>query len=1168
MSPPASIFHYSSNRTEVLAEALSDVVTTPLADPMMPELVVVQGRGMAVWLGMELSRRQGVWANADFAYPRRFVARAFEAVLGPDAVTTEPVTREQLLWSVLSTLPGLLGHEAFSRLSRYVSDDPLGARRFQLSQRIAHTFDQYLTYRPEMIRDWEAGRDGPLARTDHAWQPILWRRLRERLKAPHPAALERDFLERAASLDRLETMPERISVFGLTSLPPLYVRVLAALARLVDVHLFLLSPCEQFWEDLVAPAEKRRALRERSEHELHLDDGNPLLASLGVQGRDFRRVLSAELEQAGVPAVEPRDALFREPEARTMLARVQGDILHLRGAAPGPVAGDRPRAPAKAKRPRSRVPAGQLSLDFGAVAPQAPEREQPSKRECLDPDDATITLHSCHSRMREVEVLHDQLLDLLAHDKGIAPRDVIVMTPSIDDYAPLIEAVFERDRADPRFIPYRIADRSIRRESAVIDAFQRMLALVGGRAAASDLLDLLSLEAIGRKFGIEPADVETITDWVVQTGIRWGIDERHRERHDQPPERQNTWRFGLDRLLLGYAMPGSGRTTYEGVLPYDEIEGQTAQLAGRVAEFSSRLFEHLRALREPRTIPGWRDALGRVLDTLLAHDTETAWQHQRIREALAELVEQAAGAGFDEPVDIVIVRSLLDGVIDESHPARGFLAGGVTFCAMVPMRSIPFKVVCLLGMGDADFPRASRPVDFDLVANGPGGRRPGDRSRRDDDRYLFLEALLAARERVLITYPGQSIKDNAKKPPSVVVSELLDYLSEIYDPPGDETWNSDQERVDLVQGRLVLRHPLQAFSPRYFDPRDEPRLFSYAEAYLHGAESLGPEKKNAVALFDARLPEPPRDETERDAITLRELVRFYEGPVRYLLNRRLGVYLSDGVFDVPDREPIDLSPLERYGLGDRLLDLRLGGVSDGDALEILRAEGSLPLGAPGQSELVRALSTVGPLVQRVEQYRHGGALAPLTINRELPNGVRVTGEVDGRFSGYLLRHQFSRVRGKHVLAMWVKHLALSWATEGDATASALVGRGEGAELSIYEWRPVDPDRAARELVCLTEYYELGRREPLMLFPRSALAFATRFQRTGDVQRALSAADWEFQGNGNDNERAFDMHLQRVFDVGYLPSGPSPFDDPSLESPPFSELAAKVFTPLLEHLEEA
>ena len=577
---------HRSNRAEALVEILAEVVDRPLADPTAAECIVVQGRGMERWVAMELARRLGVWANPDFPFPRRLILRTLGDLLGVDASAPSPFEPQVMMWSVAGLLGRLLEHPEFVSIRTYLAGDDRGIRRVQLAERIARTFDQYVIYRPEIIRAWERG-------ADTHWQARLWRALVERHGAVHTAAYAQTFLDRLSRpAPPLVKTPQRIAIFGVSTLAPLYLKMLAALAHHVELHLFLLSPSAEYWADIRSRRQvlrtlaRQRAAPDAVEEALHLGEGNPLLASLGRIGRDFQLVLEANVDYR-----ESERDLYADPGTATMLATVQSDMLALRHRRSG-----------------------------NSAAPPLP----------LDPGDASITFHACHAPMREVEVVHDQLLALFEQDHSLEPRDVVVMSPNIDTYAPFIDAVFGGAAEQLPRIPYRIADRAVRATDDVVDAFLMLLETVRGRMPASAVLDLLGLAPVGERFGLVPDDLDVVRHWIQESGIRWGVDAAHREQTGQPRLAHNTWRFGLDRLLLGYAMPGENRRLYGGVLPYDDVEGTTAEVLGRFVEFCEALFAFQQSLQAARTLDAWRDDLGRLLDTMVASTNQTAYQHRHI----------------------------------------------------------------------------------------------------------------------------------------------------------------------------------------------------------------------------------------------------------------------------------------------------------------------------------------------------------------------------------------------------------------------------------------------------------------------------------------------------------------------------------------------------------
>ena len=1100
---------HRSNRTEVLATGLAHMLEASPLGPLEAELVVVQGRGMASWLSMQLAEHFGVFSGARFPFPRRFIAQVMKATLGERADSLVLDERAYLQWMLLPLLEQRLEEPAstaasFAELRRYCRDDPSGVARFQLAARVAALFDDYAVYRPELVLGWEEGGDVP---EGEAWQAELWRALVEKRGRDHFARLHAECIDMLRNAKRPPTgLPPRVAVFGVASLPRSHLQLLHALATTIDVHLFVPSPSLAWWAEIRS---HREQLRSDQRDPAALDVGHPLLASLGALGRDFQGLLESVGDYH-----EPGASGYVEPGEATMLAVLQSDLLHLRA--------------------RGHDPLGR------ATEPARP----------IADDDGSITVFSCHSRLREIEVLHDRILDLLAADPTLEPRHIVVQLSNVDEYAPLVEAVFERDRDDPCFVPYAIADRSARAENPTLEAWLRVLAMVGGRMAASEVLDLLALEPVALRFGFGPDELDTVAEWLGQTGIRWGVDGAHRGQHGQPRLDEATWRFGLRRMLLGYAMPGEGRHGFAGVLPYDEIEGTRAALLGRLIDACERLFALVERLAAPRPWPRWQLELEAAIGELLAPRPAAQWELDEMRAAISECTDAATRAGWDGDVPLPVVR---DAVLDalEQRRTRGWANGGVSFCALLPMRAIPARVVFVLGLSDGMFPRPSSGIDFDLLRQRP---RAGDRSSRDDDRYAFLEALLCAREKLVLGFVGQSSQDDRDLPPSVVLAELIDLLGDAFYVPGTEHLGPTA-RANAVRSRLMVRQPMQPFSPRNFGASPDPRLFSYAVDWQAGARVLAGERPSiaATALFTAPL--PPLSETE--PVRIDRFVRLFQGPAAELLRRRMNVDLREFRRERGDREPMELDGLDEWRIGAELLAHRREGLGKERSQELLREAGLLPLGAVGEAQLGTLAQAVDPIVAALGDAAPGAALPPVEVAIDIA-GLRLVGHLRNVHERGLAVAHFAKPNARHLVELWIQHLLLSVLQPG--RESVVVGRGEKTGATTMTLAPVADPLA--QLGSLVELWRIGMCEPLPLFPKASLDFCEVLQRNPDHLLALQHAAGVF--NGRNGERGQDAVIDRVWqEKDPLGRGDVLFGRPIVDRD-FMHLSVRVFQPILQH----
>lgn len=1013
----AALRIHQSNRLENLADLLAELCRQPGGTPFEPERIVVPNPGMARWLSLRLADRLGVCANVEFPLPSSFAWDVWRATL-PDVPEEPAFSASVLAWRIFALLDALIDEPVFRPLAAYL-DEADDLRRFELAEHIAEVFDQYLVYRPEMIVAWEDREVYyPPETRDETWQSELWRRLVGRTKPRHRARLALE-LERASTARLAKArLPARVMVFGIPALTRMHLTTLRRLAEVTEVDLFVVNPCRMFWEDILPPSDIARLSGETDPAELFLESGNPLLASMGRQGRDFISMLSLG-EATGTES-------FADPASERSTVRVldvlQGDILDL------------------------RTRDGTNDDTLPAV---------------VSDDDRSIQIHACHSPMREVEVLHDRLLDLFRQRPDLEPSQVRVMTPDIETYAPLIDSVFGTATGQRR-IPYAIADRQPRAERSTIAAFLALLELPDGRFDAAGILALLETDAVRRRFDLEEGDLPRLAQWIRTSGIRWGIDAAHREALGLPAVPENTWRFGLDRLMLGHAMAGLGHRLFDGILPCDDVEGAEVRLMGQLDRFAEEIFAAARELGTERTAEEWQTYLEGLLARFFAsqaaeEDLET------IRGAVRRLVDESRKGGCTAPLSLRLIHRGLDRLLRQPGGAWAFLSGSVTFCTMVPMRNIPAEVVCLLGMNDESYPRSRRPPGFDLVPRHP---QKGDRSRRDDDRYLFLEALLSARDTFYVSYVGRSIRDNTDIPPSILVSELTDVI------------DASCHRPDGAPLAILTTHPLQPFSPRYFQNDDT--LFSYASELCDAAEAAQAAMSIRPAAAPAFLAQPlPSPDAEWRTVRLDALLRFYRDPTKYFLKNRLGVLLDEAEALIESSEPFKLEALNRFQVRDRLMELALARHDPRELRDVLRASGALPHGLVGD----RALDVLSVQVERV-----ANRIAPLLPKERLPpetidtclGDLRLVGALSGLTPEGILDYGFDKPNGRDRLALWIRHLTLNViAPDGIALRSRRV-----SDRGVFGFGPVADPR--EKLGFLLDLYWQGLHRPVRLFPDKSL----------------------------------------------------------------------------------
>ncbi|HET7486691.1 MAG TPA: exodeoxyribonuclease V subunit gamma [Acidimicrobiales bacterium] len=1118
---------HRAERADRLAEALGGVLVDPLPDAFAAEVVAVPTRGVERWLSQRLAGRlgasagggDGVCANVEFPFPGKLVGQAVARAAGTDP-EHDPWAPERSAWPLLDVVEASLDEPWLAPLAAHLGrggaeagDDRRG-RRLSVVRHVADLFDNYGVHRPAMVRAWMAGDDGHLP-PDLAWQAALWRKLRISIGTPSPAERLEGACARLRDEPSVAALPARLALFGLTRLPASYLDVLRALAAGRQIHLFLLHPSPALWKEVAAHPQRAAGVVRRSADATAALPAHPLLRTWGRDAREMQLVLTA-----GDGFAEEHHPLDAEPT--TLLGRLQADVRADR-APPGP--------------------------------------GSDTERFVLEPGDRSLQVHSCHGRARQVEVVRDTILRLLADDPTLEPRDVVVMCPDIESFAPLIHATFglgERDDegdAGPPDLRVRLADRSLRQTNPVLGVVAELLRLAAARVTASQVIDLASREPVRRRFDLDDDDLARVDDWIAAAGVRWGLDGAHRAAWGLGGVEANTWRAGLDRLLLGVAMDEEGQRLVGGVLPVGDVDSGDIDLAGRLAELVDRLHVAVRRLAGPMPVGQWAAALGSAAEELAATSGADAWQRAQLQAILDDVVTEAGPSA--EPLVLAEVEALLADRLRGRPTRANFRTGHLTMCTLVPMRSVPHRVVCLLGLDDGVFPRRSRVDGDDLVQRDPW---VGDRDPRGEDRQLLLDALLAATDHLVLTYSGRDERTNALRPPAVPVGELLDVV--------------DRTAVCAGGGparrAVVTEHPLQPFDVRNFAP---------GALAPHGPWSF-----DAVALAGAlasageRVPAPPflagpLPPAGADVVALDDLVRFVQHPARAFLRQRLGIFVIGDEDEPADDLPVEPGPLERWAVGQRLLEARLAGGSADACRAAELARGALPPGALAGPFLDAVAADVENILLAAPVTTGEGASVEVAV--ELGGGRTLVGTVPGVFGHTVRSVFFSRLAAKHRLAAWVRLLAVTAAFPARPFEAVTVGRGEGRKVAVARIAPLGAgapsrrDTALAQLSILLDLHARGLREPPPLYCNTSAAWAAA-RRSGEDPRKKALAKWtsdrdDFTAEGDEQEHLLALGGPQAFDrLLDAPPGPTergPGWAPDEDSR-FGRWARRLWDPLL------
>ncbi len=978
---------YIAPRLGVLRDHLIARLQATLLPPRDTEIIVVQSQGMRQWLTLALADAMGCAGSVALPFPARFV-QLLESSMGMPSAGVDQFSREALTWRVDALLRQVdLRDPVYAALSRYLSDGD-DRMRFGLAARVASRFDDYQLFRHDLLDAWERG-EHRLHSSHEIWQAALWRELCCR-GAEHGAYRLTHLLTRINNAQPgTLSLPSRVSVFGVSSLPPRIIELLAAVAKHTEVTVYAALLPDQ------TPTPTM----------------HPLSAAFGAQGQSMLRLLATH----GARIESLADA--RETESHTLLAQLQHELAN---------AGD------------------------GSGVLQ------------IAPNDRSLSVHAAHGKLRELEVIRDQIGQAFMADRTLKPHDVLLLVPDIGQWAPLVHTVFGANDGSVH-IPFAVADRS-RREESVTAAVLRLLSLEGGRLTHSEVFGVLEQPAVHTAAGLDDGQVEYLARTTREANVRWGYDDEALARLTLPATDMPTWRTGLDRLLLGQ-MTGTLHEPVLGLLPHaGDTLGDAAAISA-LSQWIDLLAVTLQSWRESRTIAEWTVELTGFLDRLVqptsANEREGMNSVRSVIQALSTITQQAA---YAPAVPFSVVREWLEQELDVDSFGSGFLSGRLTVAALKPMRSVPFKMIAVAGLDDADFPRRDRRPAFDLLSC---ETREGDRHLRDDDRQLFLDLLLAAESRVVLTYSGNDPRDNATRAPSIVIDDLLDHL--------------DRRTNGTARPTLLVQHPLQAFSERYVSSAD-PRLITFSP--LAGATASGSAPHGVPFVVDTV---PDLENEDVADISLRNLTAFWSNPSRWFCEHELRLRLPDAsATDSTDAEPLWMNKMNQGGVRADILRAVLAGRVDIEGMpREMVAVGKLPPGHLGASWFVRLAAEAQPVLDALPTGVR--ASVALTV---IGSDWRISGAVDGVIGQTRCIVRTGSFAAKHRIAAWVEHLVMCASRQQGADVpitTLLISPDSKKEKAIVETLVSVPNATA----ILDEWIgvmQTARRAPLPFFPNAAEAY--------------------------------------------------------------------------------
>lgn len=1003
---------------ENLVEKLSVSLSETCGSVFEPEIIVVQSNGMEKYLSLELSKRLGIASNFLFLYPNSMLEYCLEKTEVLKKKFIKP-SNDIYTWAIMELIFEFKDNKIFNEILDYVKTDDQKIsieKLYQLSEKISRLFKEYQIFRPEWILLWEENEN------ESGWQSFLWNRLAKKLELDSLVKSAHKIMNEFQEDDKiLKKLPKRISVFGIFSLPKIYLDSLNFFSKTCEVNLYLLNPCMEYWGEILSEKKIDRIKRKSDETNLYLDPGNSLLASFGETGKVFFDILN-EYE------INRFDDFFISPMETSILSCIQYSILNL--------------------------------FNYSN-----------KEKFKISSFDKSVRIHSCHSPMREMEILKDNILYVLDSDDQIEISDIIVMIPDIEKYSPYIKAVFGRTNDDKK-IPFSIADRSAKSENKGLDCFFGILGIFISRFEASLVVDLLEDKIIHEKFGLNEKSVEKIKKWVFDLRISWGLDSEFKKNMNFSQDNSGTWKKGLDILCLGHALSPDSNICFSSLFPLVEIDSSDQEALSGLMEFYFKIKKYYEIIKgNSYFVSEWVEILTGLCDDFLFFENKNEFDFINLKKIFTDLKEEALDSKSQIKVPFSVMYQRIEKLMSSPSSGYGFLDGRLTFCAMLPMRSIPFQMIAVCGLNEGDFPRSYFPPDFDLMAKFP---RKGDRHIRDDDKYLFLETIISARKYLYLSYIGNDIKTDSIIPPSSVLSELTDYIQ--------DNFISDK---DIIK-QITRNHFAPSFSSAYFkfdnpleaDSNDS--IFSYSKRFMELSKDIFSEEKTSFVFNDEPLKRD--EESSSEFIDINSITGFFKNPQRFYLKINSIETGTDFEF-FEDREIFNPDGLLNYLISNDLFNMFLEGNEEDICQMILKSRNMLPYGKTGIIYYNKLKEEILYFLSMLKTYLINMKKISLDVNFE---NTRVKGSID-LYDGDIVLFRYGKIKPVNIIELWIKHNFALFSENNDFKNNSIFAGAEKNLFTILKFNEVEKNKEYLEN--LISLYQKGSITPLCFDPDLSYDYA-------------------------------------------------------------------------------
>jgi len=1013
------IVYKSNSLNTLLLEAYKIIQEKPLNNIFEKEIFVYDSKILFQYLNIFIAEKIGISANIKLYHPNDFIWKLFE-IISPKKKLKNTFTHSMMIWKIMKIIDDKKIFENYNKKEAKL-------QKFKFSFLMANIFEQYIFYRPNWINEWETEKNTSIIDQNDIWQIKLWIEIIKNSKKTHQYSyhfanlfynFQKLFEEKKIQKKHL---PSRCFIISSFALNPSYIRIFQNISTYINIYFLYVTP---FKKNIFNFIQDNNIFLNQKKNKKPCD--NSLIKLWGQYEKIYALYIIRSKEMKIINC-------FKENNNRNLLNSIKNDLL---------------------------------------------KKNINKKKRFLISTDNSISINICFNKKNEIEILHKKLLIFFNKNSSIKPKDVVVTSFSIENYISSINSVFASEN-NKKQIPFFIANKFSKKTNIIISSFKKILNLANSRFHNEEILEFLDIPEIAKKFNLSEEEIKILYYWIEEANIRWAIDCKHKDYLSFPKNKQNTWLYGIEKLLLSYAMNDTEKV-WNNILSCSSINGSRTEIIEKLIIFIKTLKKWQKKLSRSQYLIHWHSLSKDLINDFFFCSQKIEKSIKMIQKNWTEMINNNLSSGYLKKVSInILIKNFFYKYYFNNH--QKFLPDVVNFCHPNAVCYIPFKIICIIGADHLSVPKINHLDKFNLLKKYP---LIEDINIYQKYCYLFAQSISCAEQYFYISYVGYSIKDESKIYPSILIDQLLHYISSNFCFSGDCNLSLQDNSKKIIK-HLCKKYKIQYFyKKKYANPSTTENLqdvFKYTNRNINNKNIL---KRNSCTK-----------------INLKDLITFWKNPICYFFNVNLQIKVDIKKHAINTTEPFSVNQEDSFKIKNILLNKI---INNQDTMELFKKymlSGKLPYDFFGKIFWNQKLKEMTMIAKEVMKYRISKEEKKINLKIEKYQIDGILSEIQ---TTGLLRWKPNTINFSDRITLWLEHLIYSLL--GGCGESRIIGY----KKQTWSFSSLTFDLAYTYLLKYIKGYVEGIKKPILLTKSGA----SWLDQVYDRKNKIVSNDYYIQEKGH------------------------------------------------------